>query len=86
MRNFQGVRFIQRHIYREIFKSTLVSLCSNSLQTTFCRLLEPVTDLFHRFFLKTWGITLRTKLKMPIFTLHLPYNLQSRVLVFQKFM
>ena len=34
----------------------------------------------------TGGITLRTKLKMPIFTLHLPHNLQSRVLVFQKFM
>ena len=31
----------------------------------------------------TGGITLRTKLKMPIFTLYLPNNLQSRVLVFQ---
>ena len=31
------------------------------------------------------GITLGTKLKMPIFTLYLPHNLQSRVLVFQKF-
>ena len=32
------------------------------------------------------GITLGTTLKMPIFTLYLPHNLQSRVLVFQKFM
>ena len=32
----------------------------------------------------TGGITLGTKLKMPIFTLYLPHNLQSRVLVFQK--
>ena len=34
----------------------------------------------------TGGITLGTKLKMPIFTLYLPHNLQSRVSVFQKFM
>ena len=34
----------------------------------------------------TGEITLGTKLKMPIFTLYLPHNLQSRVLVFQKFM
>ena len=27
----------------------------------------------------TGGITLGTKLKMPIFTLYLPHNLQSRV-------
>ena len=32
------------------------------------------------------GITLGTKLKMPIFTIYLTHNLQSRVLVFQKFM
>ena len=32
------------------------------------------------------GITLGTTLKMPIFTLYLPHNLQSRVLVFEKFM
>ena len=31
----------------------------------------------------TGGITLVTKLKKPIFTLYLPHNLQSRVLVFQ---
>ena len=31
----------------------------------------------------TGGITLGTKLKMPIFTLYLPHNLQSRVLLFQ---
>ena len=31
------------------------------------------------------GITLGTKLKTPIFTLYLPHNLQSRLLVFQKF-
>ena len=31
----------------------------------------------------TGGITLGTKLKMPIFTFYLPYNLQSRVLVFK---
>ena len=34
----------------------------------------------------TGGITFGTKLKMPIFTYYLPHNLQSRVLVFQKFM
>ena len=34
----------------------------------------------------TRGITLGTKLKMPIFTLYLPHNLQNSVLVFQKFM
>ena len=34
----------------------------------------------------TGGIALGTKLKMPIFTLYLPHNLQSRVLVFQNFM
>ena len=34
----------------------------------------------------TGGITSGTKLKMPIFTLFLPHNLQSRILVFQKFM
>ena len=33
----------------------------------------------------TGGITLGTKLKMPIFTLYLPHNLQSRVLACQKF-
>ena len=32
------------------------------------------------------GITLGTKMKMVIFTLYLPHNLQSRVSVFQKFM
>ena len=31
----------------------------------------------------TGGITLGTKLKMPILTLYLPHNLQSRVLVIQ---
>ena len=31
----------------------------------------------------TGGITLQTKLKIPIFTLNLPHNLQSRILVFQ---
>ena len=30
----------------------------------------------------TGGITLGTKLTMPIFNLYLPHNLQSRVLVF----
>ena len=34
----------------------------------------------------TEGITLGTKLKIPIFTLYLPHNLQNRILVFQKFM
>ena len=34
----------------------------------------------------TRGITLGTKLNMPIFTLYLPHNLESTVLVFQKFM
>ena len=33
--------------------------------------------------LRHWG---RTKLKMSIFSLYLPHNLQSRILVFQKFM
>ena len=33
----------------------------------------------------TGRITLGTKLKMPIFTLYLLHNLQSRVLEFQKF-
>ena len=32
----------------------------------------------------TKGIILGTKLKVPIFTFYLPYNLQSRVLVFHK--
>ena len=31
----------------------------------------------------TRGITLGTKLKKPIFTLHLPHNLQSRFLYFK---
>ena len=34
----------------------------------------------------TGEVSLGTKLKMPIFTLYLPNNLQSRILVFQKFM
>ena len=32
----------------------------------------------------TGEITLETRLKIPIFTLYLPHNLQSRFLVFQK--
>ena len=32
----------------------------------------------------TGGITLETKLKMPIFTFYLTHNLQSRVLVISK--
>ena len=32
----------------------------------------------------TGGITHGTKLKMPIFTLYLPHNLQSRDFVFKK--
>ena len=35
---------------------------------------------------KTGGITFGTKLKVPIFILYLPHNLQCRILGFQKFM
>ena len=35
---------------------------------------------------RPWGITLGTKLKMPIFTIYLPHNFESRTLVFQMFM
>ena len=43
-------------------------------------------------FVKQWSAvtsleeSLGTKLKLPIFTLYLSHNLQSRILVFQKFM
>ena len=60
---------------------TLQKVCSLQLVNQTKCIKKPVINCD-----VTGGITLATKLKIPIFTFYSPHNLQSKIFVFQKFM